>query len=266
MYKLALGIEYVGTNYSGWQRQVQKSQILSVQAEIERAISYVANHEVSTICAGRTDAGVHAYGQVVHCEVMADRSMHGWVFGCNSVLPRDIRVLWAKIVPEDFDARRSAIARQYKYIVYNSKMRPGLLYEYLAWHYRALDAEKMHVAAQDWLGVHDFSSFRSAGCQSLSPVRDMLSIQVSRSGEFITFDITANAFLYHMIRNMVGVLFEIGGGKKPVAWAKEVLAVKNRSKASITAPAQGLYLAGVRYPERFQIVECKSGLWFFNQG
>lgn len=265
MYRLALGLEYVGTNYSGWQRQVNHPRVVSVQAELETALSYIANHEVATVCAGRTDAGVHASGQVVHCDVTADRTPHAWVFGCNAKLPRDIRVLWAKNVPINFDARRSAIKRRYQYIVYNNPIRPSLLRDYVSWHYAYLDADKMHLAAQSWVGVNDFSSFRAAGCQSISPIRDLLAISIKRSGSFVIIEVQANAFLYHMVRNLVGTLFEIGRGKKPVAWAREVLEAKDRTKASITAPPQGLYLSGVGYPADLGIPEHSSGLWFFNQ-
>jgi tRNA pseudouridine38-40 synthase len=266
MYRLALGIEYSGTNYHGWQQQLHHPEILSVQAAIERALSQIAAQPVTTICAGRTDTGVHACGQVVHCDVTAERSDYAWVAGCNANLPRDIRVLWAQRTPANFDARRSAIQRRYKYVLYNSRIRPGLFHDYVSWHYSPLNAELMHEAAQYWLGVNDFSSFRGAGCQSLSPVRELISIAVRRSGELIIFDIIANAFLYHMVRNMVGTLLEIGMARQPVEWSRTVLLAKDRTKASVTAPPHGLYLAGVSYPVEMQIPEAISGLWFFNQG
>lgn len=265
MQRIALGIEYAGTRYSGWQRQ-QAPEVPSIQAELEKALSMVANHSVVTVCAGRTDSGVHASAQVVHIDVKTLRSERAWLCGANANLPRDIRVLWAKKVPSEFDARRSAVQRHYRYVVYNNLIRPSLLRDYVTWQYISLDAELMHLAAQNWLGTHDYSSFRAAGCQSRSPIRDISTISVQRSGDLVIFDILANAFLYHMVRNMVGSLFEIGSGKKPVSWAREVLLAKDRSKASVTAPPNGLYLVGVKYPGWLQIPEVSPSLWFFNQG
>jgi tRNA pseudouridine38-40 synthase len=265
MRRIALGIEYQGTNYSGWQKQ-QDPAVPSVQAELETALGKIANHAVLTVCAGRTDAGVHASAQVVHADVSVERSERAWVFGCNTHLPRDIRVLWAKDVALDFDARRSAIQRHYKYVIYNSSLRPGLLNNYVSWHFIPLDVAKMQEAANNWLGTHDFSSFRAAGCQSKSPVRDLHEFTIRRSGNLVIFDILANAFLYHMIRNMVGTLLAIGGSKRPINYAQEVLLARDRSKASITAPPEGLYLAGVKYPQQLQIPVPSSGLWFINQG
>jgi tRNA pseudouridine38-40 synthase len=266
MHRLALGLEYVGTNYSGWQSQINQPGVPSVQAALEQALSYVAAHPITVRCAGRTDAGVHASGQVVHCDVEVMRSERAWVFGCNSKLPRDIRVLWAKQVPADFDARRSATSRQYQYIVYNNPIRPVLLHEYVSWHYRSLDASLMHTAAQALVGEHDFSSFRAAGCQSVSPIREIRALRVKRSGNFVIIEVEANAFLYHMVRNLAGTLLDIGDGTKSISWSTEVLNAKDRTKASVTAPPQGLYLAGVRYPASLEVPESDSGLWFINQG
>lgn len=266
MPRIALGIEYNGTNYSGWQIQQHHTPIPSIQGAIETVISSVANHPVQTICAGRTDAGVHACGQVVHCDVTVERTPHAWVFGCNSKLPRDIRVLWVQNVPDDFSARKSAMARHYQYYIYNNKIRPSLLNDYVGWYYNHLDTAKMQAASQSWVGEHDFSSFRAAGCQSKSPIRELKMITVERRGDLVIIDIIADAFLYHMVRNMVGVLIQIGSGRKPVDWAQQVLAAKCRTKASITAVPQGLYLTKVIYPEHLQIPQTTSGLWFFNQG
>lgn len=266
MKRLALGIEYVGTNYSGWQVQAHQVSAPSIQAQLEFALTQIAGHPVHTICAGRTDAGVHACGQVVHCDVMPEREMRAWVFGCNSKLPRDIRVCWAREVTEDFDARRSALSRHYRYIVYNHSIRPSLMNEYVTWYCTPLEVELMREAARSWLGEHDFSSFRGAGCQSKSAVRRVEQIEIRRSGELVIFDIVANAFLYHMIRNMIGVLLPIGAGKRPVSWAHEVLCAVDRKCAGVTAPAQGLYLFSVAYPDGLQIPRSDAGLWFFNQG
>lgn len=263
MARLALGIEYVGKNYSGWQQQLQASN--SVQAELERALSGIANHPVTTICAGRTDAGVHASGQVVHCDVNVERSEREWVFGCNRLLPHDIRVLWAKLVVPEFHARRCAIQRYYKYILYNHPIRPSLLGDYVSWHYYPLNVEYMQAAAQYWVGEHDFSSFRAAGCQSKSPVRTIKSIALTRQGDMILIDVAGNAFLYHMVRNMVGVLLEIGAGRQPITWANEVLLAKDRKATFVTAPAHGLYLVGVDYPPAMQLPRSSSSLWFLEQ-
>lgn len=261
--RIALGVEYVGTNYSGWQTQFSTDTIPSVQDELERALAAVANHPVSTICAGRTDAGVHACGQVVHCDVTAERSPYAWVFGCNSKLPRDIRVLWMQQVAADFSARKSAIGRHYKYVIYNNKIRPSLLRDYVGWYYSPLDIDKMLAAGQMWLGEHDFSSFRGAGCQSISPIRRLSMLAIERKGDLVVIDIIADAFLYHMVRNMVGVLLEIGAKRRPVEWAQQVLQAKCRTKAGITAPPQGLYLNKVLYPPQMAIPQSETGLWFF---
>lgn len=266
MARIVFGIEYVGRNYSGWQSHANQAHVPSVQAEVERAITAVAAHPVTTICAGRTDSGVHASGQIVHCDVVAIRSAYAWVNGCNRYLPDDIRVLWMREVPEEFNARRSAISRQYKYVVYNNPIRPSLLRDYVSWHYDHLDIDIMQQAAQYWVGKHDFSSFRAAGCQSKSPVREVKMITVTRRGEMVIIDILANAFLYHMVRNMVGVLLQIGSNKCAIDWAQQVLMAKCRTKAGITAPPQGLYLTEVIYPEEFQIPQQRSDLWFINQG
>lgn len=176
MARIAFGVEYVGTNYSGWQSQTHPTNTPAIQTVVEEAISAVANHPVSLVCAGRTDAGVHACGQVVHGDVNVVRTAHAWVFGANSTLPKDIRVTWAQVVAEDFSARSTAMGRHYKYVIYNSRVRPGLLHEYMAWYHESLDVSKMQQAADFWLGSHDFSSFRGAGCQSKSATREIKSI------------------------------------------------------------------------------------------
>lgn len=266
MSRIALGVEYVGTNYSGWQSQINQPEVASVQGEIERAISLVASHSIKTTCAGRTDAGVHACGQVVHCDVVAQRDPHSWVHGCNRYLPRDIRVLWMREVPDSFCARRSATQRHYKYVIYNNPIRPSLLGNYVGWYHYSVKVDKMLQAAASWVGRHDFSSFRAAGCQSKTAVREVKMITIESRGEMIIIDIMADAFLYHMVRNMVGALLHIGSDKRPIEWARQVLEAKCRTKAGITAPPQGLYLNAVSYPEHLDIPQQRSGLWFFNQG
>ncbi len=264
--RIAFGVEYVGTKYSGWQSQVNAPQVLSVQSALETAISKIANHPVTTICAGRTDAGVHAAGQVVHCDVQAVRDPHAWVFGCNTHLPPDIRVLWMQNMDIDFNARKTAIGRHYKYVIYNHQIRPSLLRDFVGWYYSPLDADRMFRAAQAWIGEHDFSSFRASGCQSISPRRNVKMIAIERRAELVIIDIIADAFLYHMVRNMVGVLLEIGSGRRSEAWAAQVLQAKCRTKAGITAEPNGLYLTEVLYPEHVHIPRTRQDLWFINQG
>ncbi len=265
MARIAFGVEYVGTQYSGWQSQTHQTSAPAIQTVLQAAISSVANHPVNLVCAGRTDAGVHAAGQVLHCDVNVERTPYAWVFGCNSKLPKDVRVTWMQTVAADFSARSSAVGRHYKYIIYNSRIRPGLLHEYMAWYHEPLDVEKMQQAADFWIGSHDFSSFRGAGCQSKSPIRNVKSITVERRGKLIIIDIMANAFLYHMVRNMVGVLLAIGSSRRPVSWAQQVLQAKCRTKAGITAVPEGLYLMDVLYPASLQLPQQQSSLWFLSQ-
>jgi len=259
--RIALGLEYDGSVFHGWQRQ---TYLASVQETLEIALSRVACHTILTTCAGRTDTGVHASQQVVHFDTVATRSERAWVYGTNTVLSPSLRVLWARVVPLSFNARRSAIGRQYRYVIYNHPIRPSLLREYVSWYYRPLDEQKMLAAAQYWVGEHDFSSFRAAQCQSISPVRHVRAIQVTRLGDKIVLEVSANAFLHHMIRNMVGVLLAIGAGKANVEWAKEVLLAKDRRKAGLTASPKGLYLVTVEYPDHFGLPKTEVGPWFLN--
>jgi len=258
--RLAIGIEYDGHAYKGWQKQHDQP---SVQQNVENALFKLTKHKVATVCAGRTDAGVHAVGQVVHCDMMVSRPEKAWVFGGNSYLPRDIRILWAKEVANTFDARRSALARKYCYVIYNNRIRPSLFRHQISWYHAPLNADVMHMAAKHWLGEHDFSSFRDSDCQSLSPIRLIKEVKVYRVGELIFFDIIANAFLHHMIRNMVGVLLEIGIEKHESIWAKQVLMARDRRSAGITALPSGLYLMGVQYPEEFALPAINEVPWFF---
>jgi tRNA pseudouridine38-40 synthase len=246
--RLAMGIEYDGGRYHGWQRQLHCD---SVQERLERAIGRVADAPVEIVCAGRTDRGVHATGQVVHFDVEVERPLYGWQMGTIGHLPPDITVLWVRQVPEDFHARFSATSRDYRYALVNRSSRPALSAGRLTWWHRPLDAARMQAAAMDLTGEHDFSSFRGRDCQAHSPVRRIESISVRREGDYLFIDIRANAFLHHMVRNIVGSLFAIGAGERPVGWLAEVLAERERKAAGITAPADGLYLTGVRYPERF---------------
>lgn len=248
--RIALGIEYDGSRFCGWQRQPHAS---SVQAALEAALSVVADHPVAVVCAGRTDTGVHATAQVVHFESDAPRNMRSWILGTNSNLPPEVCVTWAQPVAEDFHARFGATGRRYRYIILNRIMRPALLRQRVSWDYRPLDAAQMVEAGQILVGKHDFSSFRALACQAKSPVREVTSLEIHRSGEFIYLDIAANAFLHHMVRNIAGTLMTVGCGERPISWVEEVLAVRDRTLGGVTAPADGLYLVQVSYPEHFGV-------------
>ncbi len=248
MPRIVLGIEYDGSAYAGWQYQQHQP---SVQEALQQALSKVANQPVTVHCAGRTDTGVHAFEQVVHFDTEVHRDLRGWLMGGNVNLPDDVRITWVKHAVDDFHARYSAIARFYRYIILNRQMKSALLREQVTWCYQPLDEKKMHQAAQSLIGDHDFSSFRAQGCQSLRPNRMMHFIKVYREADRVIIDLSANAFLHHMVRNIAGVLMKIGAGDKPVSWTQELLAIKDRSKAAATAPAHGLYLGGVFYPEKY---------------
>ncbi len=252
MERIVLGIEYDGSKFYGWQSQSGRR---TVQDELERALSIIANQPVRVICAGRTDTGVHALEQVVHFDTPVQRDLHSWLMGANSQLPDDVRITWARPAVDDFHARYSAIARFYRYIILNRPMKSALLRQQVTWCYQPLDAEKMHRAAQTLVGDHDFSSFRAQGCQSKSPRRMMHFIEIYRDDEKVIIDLSANAFVHHMVRNIAGVLMEIGCGKKPIEWTQELLEVKKRELGGITAPPCGLYLAGVFYPEHYGLTK-----------
>jgi len=258
--RVALCIEYQGTQYCGWQRQLECE---SVQGFIEKAVSSIANAPISVQCAGRTDTGVHSLGQIVHFDTPVDRSMNAWVRGANTKLPFDIRIAWAKPVDEDFHARFSAIARQYRYVIYNRKVHSAVLACRTTWESVSLDEQKMHQAAQYLLGEQDYSSFRASACQAAHAKREIQSISVSRSGDFVFIDIQANAFLHHMVRNIAGTLMEVGRGERPIGWVPELLAIQDRTKAGPTAPALGLYFVNALYPEHFEIpcVQLDEVLW-----
>ena len=252
MRKIAAGIEYDGSRYSGW--QIQKHSA-SVQAHVEAALSAVADHQVAVTCAGRTDAGVHALNQVVHFESGAERDPHSWVLGANSHLPGDISLTWAKPVQVDFHARYSAVSRIYKYIILNRPARPGLGHGYVTWECRRLDAGRMSEATASLVGEHDFTSYRATSCQAKSPVRNVLSLGVKRENDYVIMVVEADAFLHHMVRNIAGVLMAIGMGKREPGWEAEVLGAKSRDCGGVTAAPDGLYLAGVNYPEKYGIPE-----------
>ena len=246
--KLAACIEYDGSPYYGWQRLAHGP---TVQAHVEQALSQVAAEPISVVCAGRTDTGVHGIGQIIHFETQAIRPERGWLFGTNAHLPDSIAMRWIQPVAEYFHARFSAHTRRYRYIILNRQSRPALLSQRVCWQHQRLDADNMHQAAQVLIGEQDFSSFRAAGCQARHAMREILELNVSRTGDFIYIDIVANAFLHHMVRNIVGSLLKVGSGERPVTWIAEVLALKDRTKAGVTAPAAGLYFVHVTYPDVF---------------
>jgi len=246
--RIAVGLEYDGTLYAGWQTQ---PSLRTVQEVVEAAFSRVAAEPVSLICAGRTDAGVHARGQVAHFDTHASRSLRGWMLGANTELPSDVSVSWARPVPAHFHARYSAEARTYRYIILNRASRSALASKRAAWVYRSLDHERMAQGATALRGQHDFSAFRSSECQAKSPIRRMEKLTVERRGDWVVIEATANAFLHHMMRNIAGLLIGIGRGDAPPAWAQEVLEGRDRTRNAATAPAAGLYLWAVRYPAPF---------------
>ena len=248
--RVALGIEYDGTDFFGWQRLAHGP---SVQAEVESALSFVADHPVEVTCAGRTDAGVHARCQVVHFDTYAMRDPRAWVLGATSRLPRAIAALWAQPMPDDFSARFSARARRYRYAILNRAIRPALDARFLAWERARLDADAMHAAAQALLGEQDFSSFRAVSCQARHARRNVRAVSVHREGERVMIDIESNAFLHHMVRNIAGSLLEIGRGERPVEWIAELLAARDRNVAGVTAQPQGLTFLGPRYPAEWRL-------------
>ena len=250
--RMVLAVEYDGSAFYGWQWQTQHRNIQQV---LEQALSKIANHPITVQCAGRTDTGVHALEQVVHFDTTAVRDNHAWLMGGNSQLPSDVRILWVQQAIGDFHARYSAIARFYRYVILNRPIKSALLREQVTWCPAPLDADKMHAAAQALIGQHDFSSFRAQACQSKSPCRRMYFIDVYREGDKVIIDLSANAFLHHMVRNIAGVLIAIGSGKQPVSWTEELLAVKSRQLGGVTAPPDGLYLGGVYYPENYGIAK-----------
>ena len=246
--RIALAVEYDGTEFMGWQRQPHGP---SVQAGLESALGFVANAAVDVTCAGRTDAGVHARGQVVHFDTEVARTPRAWVLGANARLPRTVCVLWARVVADDFHARFSAIARRYTYTILNRPVRAALEARHVAWERVPLDAAAMHEAAQALLGENDFTSFRTVACQSRTPMRRVDEIAVVREGEHVTLRFCANAFLHHMVRNITGSLVAVGRGEQPVGWIADLLAARDRSLAAPTAPAAGLVFDGPLYPAAF---------------
>jgi len=248
--RIALGIEYDGTAYNGWQTQRTGD---GIQAVVEKSLAEVADEDINVSCAGRTDTGVHASGQVVHFDTNSDRSKRGWLLGANSNLPDDIAVTWVRPVADDFHARFSATARRYRFVILNCKVRSALHRHRAWWVPQPLVAERMHDAAQMLLGKHDFSAFRAAGCQASTPVREITSISVVRDRDWIVLDITANAFLKHMVRNIAGSLASVGAGDESVEWLSTLLASRDRKQGGVAAAPHGLTLVGVDYPAEFEL-------------
>lgn len=262
MTRIALGIEYCGTAYQGWQLQLRPDPPQTVQGAVQGALGSIADHAVQVACAGRTDSRVHATGQVVHFDCAVERPTRAWVQGTNTRLPEDIRVTWARQVSNDFHARHSALSRSYLYIVCNTPIQPASLGRQATWVARPLDEQAMHAAARALIGEHDFSAFRAAGCESRTPMRRVFDTRVERRGDLVLFRIQANAFLLHMVRNIMGSLLQIGQGTQPGDWLQELLTGKDRRLAGATAPPQGLYLARVGYPLKYGLPEIGGAPWF----
>lgn len=265
--RIAALIEYDGSQFSGWQLQAadpQRGEVRTVQAVVEQALGAVAAAPVRVHVAGRTDAGVHAAVQVVHFDSDAKRTPYAWVRGGNTHLPNDVALLWAQPVAADFHARFSASARTYRYVVLNRATRPALAHTRVSWEYRPLEVARMRAAAALLVGMHDFSSYRAVQCQAKSPIRELRVLDVTRHGDYVVITATANAFLHHMVRNLAGVLLDIGAGEREPQWAQEILHARDRTAGGVTAPAAGLYLTGIEYPARFAIpsAQARDEFWF----
>jgi len=250
MMRIALGVEYDGTAFHGWQFQ---GDVRSVQETLQGALGKVADHTLTVHCAGRTDTGVHATGQVVHFDTSARRPPRSWLLGANVNLPDDVNLLWVREVADDFHARFCAIGRHYRYLILNRPTRSALWRGRATWIHQPLDEQAMQRAAQALVGTHDFSSYRALACQAKHPRRTIHRIQVSRQGDRVTIEVHANAFLHHMVRNIAGVLLAIGKGDRDEGWAREILELRDRTRGGVTAPPQGLYLTRVDYPRKFSL-------------
>ncbi len=250
MTRWAMGVEYDGTHFCGWQQQ---PHLRTVQGELERSLSLVADEPITVVCGGRTDAGVHAQGQVAHFETNVRRSMRAWVLGTNAHLPRQASVSWVRPVPEFFHARYSALRRHYRYSILNRAARSAIHEGRTTWIHAPLDVERMQTGAAHLLGEHDFSAFRAADCQSKSPIRRVDRLQIERRGELVHIDIAANAFLHHMVRNIAGLLIEVGRGERSPEAVKTLLEGRDRRANAPTAAAEGLALRRIEYPAAFRL-------------
>jgi len=256
MHRWALCVEYSGTGLNGFQKQT--TTVETVQQKLESALSKVANEPIALVCAGRTDAGVHATGQVIHFDTLAVRHEKAWVQGVNTYLPDGIRVYWGREVGPYFHARFSAERRTYHYLIHSAQVRSAVLQKQVTWTQHALDLESMQSAVVFLLGVHDFSAFRAAQCQAKSPVREVGAISIVRKGGFLVLEISANAFLHHMVRNIVGSIIEVGRGRQAPQWLASLLEGRDRALAAPTAPPHGLYLVEVEYPRQFGLPQKDS--------
>jgi len=261
--RVAMAIEYDGSQFNGW--QTQNSGVPTVQQALQQALTTIANHNVKVICAGRTDSGVHATAQVVHFDTNAKRKMYGWVVGANKLLPKSVSVKWAKEVPLTFHARFSALQRRYRYLVYSSPYRQGIMKYGVSWERRSLNASLMNEAAQKLLGEHDFSSVQAAGCQAHSPVKTITNINVKQHGQLIVLDIQANSFLYHMVRNIMGLLIPVGAQEQSVEWIEKVIEQKDRKKGGVNALSHGLYFVSATYDECFDLPKLPPGPYFLGE-
>jgi tRNA pseudouridine38-40 synthase len=260
MTRWALAVEYNGAAFHGL--QAQQVGVKTIQHELEAALSSIADEAITIIAAGRTDAGVHATAQIIHFDTLAVRPVKAWVQGANARLPRDVCIRWAKPVSETFHARFAARSRTYRYLIVNDNVRPALLADQITWFKRPLKIELMIAASRELLGEKDFSALRSAQCQAHSPVRRIMKIQWAQMGNFMVFEVQANAFLHHMVRNIMGMLLTIGVGDKPVEWLEEILLAGDRNRAAATAPAAGLYLVQVDYAAHFNLPNLAPGPHF----
>jgi tRNA pseudouridine38-40 synthase len=250
--RLALGLSYRGSRYHGWQSQPDGC---TVQDRVEAALAAFADAPVRTVCAGRTDAGVHALNQVLHLDAPVAREPFSWVRGTNRYLDRDIALQWCQPVAAGFDARRSALGRRYAYLLLQAAVRPAIEHGGCGWTHRSLDGDAMRAAAARLLGEHDFSSFRAAECQAASPVKTLRALTIRRRGAYWRFDFDADAFLHHMVRNLMGCLVAVGAGRQPPGWIAEVLAARSRAAAAPTFAPDGLYFVGPYYDHRHAIPE-----------
>ncbi|PTQ87962.1 tRNA pseudouridine(38-40) synthase TruA [Agitococcus lubricus] len=260
MTRFAVGIDYDGSHYRGW--QTQQEGIASIQSTLEQALSKIANHPVILHAAGRTDAGVHAAGMIAHFDTTAVRGHKNWLLGTNTLLPPDIALRWLQPVSDDFHARFKAIARRYRYVIFNSPQRSSQLAGKVTWHYHPLNVERMQLAARYLVGHHNFNSFRAVGCQSRNPNRHVHFLHLTQRGSLIILDIQADGFLHHMVRNIAGVLMAIGQGKAEPEWVQELLAVQDRTQGGVTASGSGLYFVDALYPPQFMLPKEPIGpIW-----
>ena len=261
MRRYAACVEYDGSRFHGWQRQKHTSR--TVQSALEAALSRVADHDVAIVTAGRTDTGVHATHQVIHFESDSERSQFSWCRGTNRFLDHDVRLRWVVEIDDEFHARFSALSRSYRFIILNQPIASALYRSLVTHEYRELSVERMQRAGEALIGEHDFSSFRAAGCQAHSPVRTVSHFALQSHGPWVWFDITANAFLQHMVRNIAGALIEVGCAKREPDWLGDVLAEKDRTRSGITAGAHGLYLVGVGYPDSFKLPSQRQNVGYW---